>query len=70
MQKFTFLGCLDVPQKFLVVGWLGGVVGSYPLSCQAPTHAVVELGCHKNGSSQSYDLPLECGMRNSICQLV
>ena len=29
-----------------VPGWLGGVVGYYPLSCQAPAHAEVELGCY------------------------
>jgi hypothetical protein len=32
-----------------VPGWGGGgVVGSYPLSSQAPTHVEVELGCDNN----------------------
>jgi hypothetical protein len=42
MPKISFLGCLEVPKKFLV-GWV--VVGSYPLSSQAPTPVDVELGC-------------------------
>jgi hypothetical protein len=31
--------------KVPVGGGGGGVVGSYPLSSQAPTHVEVELGC-------------------------
>jgi hypothetical protein len=44
IPKISLLGCLEVPLNSCGGGW---VVGSYPLSRQAPTHVEVELGCDK-----------------------
>ena len=43
MQNFSSVAVLEVAEKFVVVGWVGGVVGNTWLLCLTPTLVALEL---------------------------
>ena len=44
MPNFVVLGCLEVGEKFSVVGWGGGVVGGWGISTPTTKSNQLKLG--------------------------